>query len=315
MLIGVDVGGTNLRVGVVDGRHVIAEQRVHADYSRLCREESPEVSLAAIHASLLNALRDAINEYPKVRGIGIGFPGFVDSVTGNISHAPNLPGLRDIDLATPLRDDLGLPVIIENDANAAAYAEFLFSEQDADLIYLGLGTGVGGGLVHRGKVFSGNHGMAMEVGHIIVEPGGRECGCGNRGCMERYASASGVILNYEEATGETLGAQAIAQRAFADDAHAKAAYSQAGDRLAQALAHILKVTDAGRVVIGGGMSPAWPLMRAAFEQRLDADLIPALRDRVRISLSALNDQAGIIGAALLAEHAQEQAPNSSSLRA
>ncbi|MDR2874522.1 MAG: ROK family protein [Methylobacillus sp.] len=300
MLIGVDVGGTNLRVGVVQEKRVIAEQRVHADFSRLCHDNPPEISLAAIHATLLQALRNALKEHPETRGIGIGFPGFVQPATGHIPHSPNLPGLRDIDLATPLREALGLPVIVANDANAAAYAEFLLSGQEGGLIYLGLGTGVGGGLIHHGKIVQGDHGMAMEIGHLIVEPDGRECGCGNRGCMERYASASGVTLNYASATGETLDAQEIAQRARSGDTHAQAAYAQAGERLAQALAHILKVTDASRVIIGGGMSKAWPLMRETFERRLNADLIPALRGRVEISLSALNDQAGIIGAALLA---------------
>ena len=301
MLIGVDVGGTNLRIGVVEGQRVIAEQRVHADYSRMCRENPPEVSLPEIHASLIGALRDTIEKYPEVRGIGIGFPGFIDPDTGCISQSPNLPGLRDIDLVTPLRNSLGLPVIVENDALAAAYGEYsLAGLKIPGLIYIGLGTGVGGGLIHRGQPFPGEHGVAMEVGHIIVEPGGRLCGCGNHGCMERYSSATGVALSYQEASGESLDAQAVAQRAFAGDAHAKAAYAEAGERLAQALAHILKVVDVGQVVIGGGMSLAWPLMREAFERRLDADLIPALRGRVSISISTLDDQAGIIGAALLA---------------
>lgn len=301
MLIGVDVGGTNLRIGVVEGLRVIAEQRVHADYSRMCRENPPGVSLPAIHASLIDALRDAISKYPEVRGIGIGFPGFIDPDTGSISRSPNLPGLRDIDLVTPLRSSLGLPVIVENDALAAAYGEYSLAGLDIPgLIYIGLGTGVGGGLIHRGQPFPGEHGVAMEVGHIIVEPGGRLCGCGNHGCMERYSSASGVALSYREASGESLDAQGVAQRAFDGDADAKAAYALAGDRLAQALAHILKVVDVGQVVIGGGMSLAWPLMRAAFEQRLDADLIPALRGRVAISISTLDDQAGILGAAMLA---------------
>lgn len=301
MLIGVDVGGTNLRIGVVDGQRVIAEQRVHADYSHLCRDNPPEVSLPTIHASLIDALRDAIGKYPEVRGIGLGFPGFIDPATGRISQSPNLPGLRDVDLVTPLSNSLGLPVIVENDALAAAYGEYSLAGLDIPgLIYLGLGTGVGGGLIHRGQPFPGEHGVAMEVGHIIVEPDGRLCGCGNRGCMERYSSASGVALSYEQATGKSLDAQGVAQRAFDGDGHAKAAYAEAGNRLAQALAHILKVVDVGQVVIGGGMSLAWPLMREAFQQRLETDLIPVLRGRVSISISTLDDQAGIIGAAMLA---------------
>lgn len=140
----------------------------------------------------------------------------------------------------------------------------------------------------------------MEVGHIIVEPGGRSCGCGNEGCMERYSSASGVALSYLESTGLARETFEIAALASSGDAHALAAFEMAGEKLAQALAHILKVVDVANVIIGGGMSLAWPLMRTAFDRRLEADLIPVLRGKVSIAASHADDQAGIIGAAMLA---------------
>jgi glucokinase len=301
MLIGVDVGGTNLRIGVVDGLKVIDEQRIHADFSRLCRDNSPALALTEIHAILVRSLAETVQKFPSIAGVGIGFPGFIDPDTGCIAQSPNLPGLRDIDLVTPLHNSLGLPVIVENDALAAAYGEYAMAGLDVPgLLYLGLGTGVGGGLIHRGKPFPGEHGVAMEVGHIIVEPGGRLCGCGNQGCMERYASASGVSLSYLESTGSTNNAFEVAQFAKSGDEHAIAAFNLAGESLAQALAHILKVVDVGTVIIGGGMSLAWPCMSAAFERRLDADLIPTLRGKIRIMVSHADDQAGIIGAAMLA---------------
>lgn len=301
MLIGVDVGGTNLRVGVVDGLKVIDEQRVHADFAGLCRHTSPAQALDAIHAILADALSASLRKFPAVSAIGIGFPGFIDPLTGGISQSPNLPGLRDVDLVAPLRAKLGLPVVVENDALAAAYGEYALAGQEgAGLIYLGLGTGVGGGLIHGGKPFPGEHGVAMEVGHIIVEPGGRPCGCGNLGCMEQYASASGVALSYFEATSARKNAAEIAQLAELGDAPAISAYKLAGDKLAQALAHILKVADVGHVVIGGGMCAAWKLMERSFAVRLESDLIPVLRGKVAITLSNAGDQAGMIGAAMLA---------------
>lgn len=300
MLLGVDIGGTNLRVGVVDGLTLVASSRVQADFSGLCRGRPAPEALAAIESTLLDALQDQLRAYPQVRAVGIGFPGFVDPASGCVSQSPNLPGLADVDLVTPLSARLGLPVIVENDALAAAYGEFRLQGEPGGLVYLGLGTGVGGGLVYGDAPYTGEHGVAMEVGHLIVEPGGRPCGCGNRGCMEQYASAGGVAKSYAEATGQQLAAHQIAQRAEAGDADAQAAYAQAGERLAQALAHILKVADVGRVVIGGGMSGAWPLIAPAFERRLQADLIPALRGRVAISLSRADDRAGMLGAALLA---------------
>lgn len=304
MLIGVDVGGTNLRIGVVDGLRVIDELRIHADFSRLCRELPPAQALPAIHAALGDALVASIARHPQVSAVGIGFPGFIDPVSGNVSQSPNLPGLRDIDLVAPLKQRLGLPVIVENDALAAAYGEYALAGVEVPgLIYLGLGTGVGGGLIHGGKPFPGEHGVAMEVGHLIVEPGGRACGCGNAGCMERYSSASGVSISYREATGADKEAAEIARLAHAGDAHALAAYQLAGDKLAQALAHILKVVDVGQVVIGGGVAAAWDLMADAFDRRLDADLIPALRGKIGISIAHAGDQAGMLGAAMLAARA------------
>lgn len=302
MLVGVDVGGTNLRIGVVDGLRVVVEHRIQADFAGLCRSLPPVEALGSIRSVLADCLKATLRNFPAVTAIGIGFPGFIDPVTGNVAQSPNLPGLRDVDLATPLREQLGLPVIVENDALAAAYGEFMLAGLEMPgLIYLGLGTGVGGGLIHGGKPFPGEHGVAMEVGHLIVEPGGRPCGCGNRGCLEQYASASGVTISYFEATGMRKEASEIAQLAQSGDAQAVAAYALAGDRLAMALAHILKVVDIANVIIGGGMSLAWPLMGPAFEHRLEVDLIPVLRGKIRTTISGTGDQAGIIGAALLAK--------------
>lgn len=301
MLVGVDVGGTNLRVGVIEQQRVIDELRVNADFSGLCRSRPPDEALAAITQILADAVGAVLQRYPDTRAVGLGFPGFVEPNTGRVIQSPNLPGLRDVDLAGPLQARLALPVLVENDALAAAYGEYCLGGWQQDgLIYLGLGTGVGGGLITHGNPYPGEHGVAMEVGHIIVTPGGRPCGCGNAGCMEQYASASGVSHSYFEASGQKLSAYQIAQRAEQGDAAAGAAFALAGVALAQALAHILKVVDVGRVVIGGGMSGAWPLISASFECQLQQDLIPALRGKVHVILSTAGDQAGMVGAALLA---------------
>jgi glucokinase len=301
MLIGVDVGGTNLRIGVVEDNAVIWERRYHADFSSVCKDLAPGDALSAIHASLAQHLGDAIKLYPKVSAIGIGFPGFIDPITQYVAQSPNLPGLLNADIAAPLSKTLNLPVLLENDALAAAYGEYMLAgEINGSLIYLGLGTGIGGGLVLNGKPYGGMHGVAMEVGHLTVISNGRLCGCGNRGCMEQYASASGVVFNYQEIAGKTLDTPAIAALAASGDKQALQAYAQAGTILAQGLAHILKIVDVRHVLIGGGLSQSWSLLQPAFEVRLDADLIPALRGKVQVNISRAGDQAGMIGAALLA---------------
>ena len=302
MFIGVDVGGTNLRVGVADGHDILWERRYPADYSGLCGRLPHTQALQAILDSLHASLEEALALYPAVHAIGIGFPGFIDPVTQGIVSSPNLPGMKDIDLVTPLAQRLLRPVIVENDALAAAFGEYaLYPGHSAGgLIYIGLGTGVGGGLIVKGYPYTGEHGVAMEIGHLIVEPNGRLCGCGNRGCLERYASAHGVALSYEESTGSRQDAAVIAKLAEQNDRHALQAYETAGAYLAQALAHIVKVVDVGRVVIGGGMSHAWRLMEPAFRQRFEHDLIPVLRGKVDIEITRADDRAGMLGAALLA---------------
>lgn len=298
--IGVDVGGTNLRVALVADLQVVDEYRCHADFSAICRDHPPEIAWRQIIDVTSAALRQMLQRHPDVASVGIGFPGFIDPVHGAVLQSPNLPGLRDVDLAGDLARALERPVVVENDANAAAYGEYKLHPQAVpSLVYLGLGTGVGGGLVIRHKLITGSHGFAMEAGHLIVEAGGRLCGCGNRGCMEQYASASGVSLSYLEKTGKRLDASELAALAQAGDDAARAAFERAGDALAQALAHILKVVDVENIVIGGGMSKAWPLMQPAFQARLEMDLIPVLRGRVDIRLSDSGDHAGVIGAAAL----------------
>lgn len=318
VLIGIDVGGTNLRLGVVDittGKPcLIDEMRFQADFSTLCKanQHSPKLAWQEILNTLASAIQVVVNKHTKVLAVGIGFPGFIDPNTQRISQSPNLPGLSHVDLSADLSQMLSMPVITENDALAAAYGEFVMqnakSDQDlrtSHLIYLGLGTGVGGGLILNGQPFQGQHGVAMEAGHIIVRaqaqhPDARLCGCGNFGCMEQYASASGVALSYFESTGKQCNAHEIAMLAATGDVPAKAAYALAGTSLAQALAHILKVVDVADIVIGGGMSAGWAHMEQAFTQQLDQDLIPALRGKIKVNISNMGDQAGMIGAALLA---------------
>jgi glucokinase len=302
---GMDVGGTNLRVGVIDGLRLIYEKRFHANFSNICKSHPPDIAWQQIIQITSGALLEVFQAYPQITSVGIGFPGFIDPANGRIAQSPNLPGLLNADLAGDLSTQIGRPVVVENDALAAAYGEYRLNENNLrNLIYIGLGTGVGGGLIYADQPFTGQHGVAMEVGHMIVgradgEDSARLCGCGNHGCLEQYASATGVTTSYKLATGLDFEASRIAELAQAGDKAALDAYSLAGACLAQAVAHIVKVVDVGHIVIGGGMSRAWPLMQSAFNQRLHTDLIPVLRDKVNIRISTSGDQAGIIGAALL----------------
>lgn len=296
--MGVDVGGTNIRFGVFSGAELIGETRLEASFSKL----SPENSAMEIVRIISQQASEIVKKNRTIQAVGIGFPGFIHPETRKILQSPNLPGLSNFDLRGELSRCLAMLVVLENDANAAAYGEYCLAHKPAGgLIYLGLGTGVGGGFIDKdGKLYAGQHGVAMEIGHMIIEANGRQCGCGNKGCMEQYASASGVAISYFQATKKQDSAANIAQLAQNGDHAAIEAYQLAANALAQALASIVKIIDVKNIVIGGGLTGAWELMQAAFSKRLEADLIPALRGKVQIKVSTANDQAGMLGAAMLA---------------
>jgi len=300
LLVGVDVGGTNLRVGVLSGHELIWSMRRHAGFSEICQKVAEPEALETIIETLVKAVNEARARYPQVQGVGIGFPGFIAPNTRVVTLSPNLPGLLNVDLITPLKARLGLPVYLENDALSAAYGEYVLSRpQSGSLLYVGLGTGVGGGMILHDKPYSGEHGVAMELGHLIVVPEGRQCGCGNRGCLEQYASAGGIALSYEAQERVTLEAQAIAALARQGERRALSVFEEAAALLAAALAHVLKIVDISEIVIGGGLSGAWPLMEPPFLAHFEDALIPALRGRISVRVSKSEDRAGMLGAAAL----------------
>lgn len=299
--LGLDVGGTNLRLGVFSNLTLLEETRFQANYSAICKQHPPEQAWQEILQVTAQAIQPFLEKYPELQSIGIGFPGFIDPHTGVLAQSPNLPGLLNVNLGNDLGQLLGYKVRVENDGNAAAYGEYsLRGQPTGGLLYLGLGTGVGAGLVTNGQLWAGHHGYALEAGHIIVEPDGHLCGCGNRGCVEQYASATAISKAYAKKTGQMLTSQEIAALASQGDASARSVFAFAGEKLAQMLATVLKIVDIENVVIGGGVVAAWSLLEDAFTARLEHDLIPVLRGKVSVHLSLSGDQAGILGAALLA---------------
>lgn len=300
--IGIDVGATNCRLGVFNGAQLLSETRFQADFKLIFRHQPPQAAWQHILTILSEAINAALVQHPDVQSIGMGFPGFIHPETQCIAQSPNLPGLKNMNLSRDLSQLIQRRVVVENDALVAAYGEYYLNAQPkAGLIYIGLGTGVGGGLIVSGKPFAGSHGVAMEIGHLIVEPDGRLCGCGNHGCLEQYASATGVSNSYFLATNRRLNAVEIAKLAIEHDAQAQAAFNLAGDKLGQALAHMQKIVDVPNVVIGGGLSASWHLMQAAFDARLNADLIAVLRNKVTVTVSKADDIAGMLGAAMLSD--------------
>ncbi len=308
-LIGMDLGGTNLRVGVVERTTVVWEHKVHVTFSTRCREDAPREAAELVMQEVGAALQHALERHPDVTAMGIAVPGIVDPRNGHLREAPNLPGVRDLDLAGSLSGQFRLPVIVENDALAAAWGAYqTHPERPRSLIFLGLGTGIGGGLILDGTPYRGERGFAMEVGHLQAVAGGRPCGCGDRGCLERYASATAVTLDYQEATGEALDSATVARRAYQGDAHATTAFTRAGEHLGTAAAGLMKVLDVPHLVVGGGLAASWDLMGGAFCSAVAAHSMASLRDSHTLQVMKDNDHLGMLGAALLSKRL-EQSPD------
>jgi glucokinase len=265
--IGVDLGGTNLRIAAVE------------EEGRLVEKITLGTKVALGRDHVINDMCDAITRMSQkynsggLLGIGIGVPGIIDMETGMVRESPNLPGWSDYPVHSEIEKRLRTRVLLENDANAAALGEkWLGAAKDvSDMAMLTLGTGVGGGLVLGGRVWHGMNGMAGEFGHTTVEPEGARCGCGNRGCLEAYASATAVVRMAKEAIAEgsapnlakaansdaEFSAKAVYNLAIQGDEAARKIFRRVGRAIGITLSNMVNGLNLPMYVIGGGVSSAW----------------------------------------------------------
>ena len=301
--LGIDLGGTNCRVGLVaETGEVLARRALPTDLSpgleafvdTLGRELQQLAALARSRGLLL-------------RAGGIGIPGVVAD-DGRIAFIPNLPQLKGIALAAQLEAFSNCPLLALNDANAIALGEARFGAARGfhSFLTVTLGTGVGGGLLLAGQLWCGPDGTAGEIGHFPVEANGRLCGCGARGCLERYASATGIVASVAAALQagaatvlkpEALSCDAVAVAARQGDAVAIGAFEIAGQRLGQVLAGIVNLLNLEALVFTGGVSASFDLLRPCLEAELQQRLFALPRARLQIRTGILGDSAGILGAA------------------
>lgn len=308
---GIDIGGTKMAGAVVDndGR-ILAESRV----------ESPATDPEAMEAAAAALVAELVAEHP-VTAIGVGAAGYVAADRSTVLFAPNI-AWRNEPFGADLARLTGLPVVVENDANAAAWGEFRYGAgRDVDdQLMVTVGTGVGGGIVTDGHLLRGAFGVAAEIGHLCVVPEGRLCGCGNQGCLEQYGSGTALVRATREAVAaSSLLARDLLERAGGDPAAITGPMitdaARAGDRFAieqlellghwlgHGIASLVAVLDPAVIVIGGGVSAAGDILvdplRATFERELAGR---GFRPRAEIRLAALGNRAGVIGAADLARN-------------
>jgi len=308
MAIGVDVGGTKIAAGVVDQRGKIVAR---------ARRESPATDSDAIE----DAIADMIHELSRdrtIHGVGVAAAGFIDAQRSTVLFAPNL-AWRDEPLKAELESRVGLPVVVENDANAAAWGEFRFgggADVD-DMLMVTVGTGVGGGIVMRGELQRGASGIAAEIGHMRVVPNGRPCPCGNRGCWEQYASGSALVRDTRElaatdphadglvklagGSAKAITGPLITHAAKAGDDFAIQSLAELGRWLGEGVASLAAVLDPAVVVVGGGVSAAGPLLLEPVREHCEANLTGrGYRPVLEVRPAELSNDAGLVGAADLA---------------
>ena len=313
LTIGVDIGGTKIAAGVVD---------VDGALIATARRETPATDPNLIEDQVADVVAELRRDH-DVDGVGVAAAGFVDSARGVVLFAPNL-AWRDEPMMGDLQRRIGLPVTLENDANAATWGEFRFgAARDADdMVMLTVGTGLGGGIVADGRLLRGAHGIGGELGHVRIVPEGRRCGCGNRGCWEQYASGS--VLQREarelvasgslhaERLSELCGGRAeelrgwmVTKAAQEGDPAATELLADLGRCLGEGMASIAAVLDPAVFVLGGGVVEAGDLLvepaRAALARNMPAR---GHRPAIGVEAATLGTTAGVIGAADLARTAR-----------
>ena len=307
-MIGVDVGGTSIKAGVVSSSGALLYQNKFPTQA----DRGPGVVIKQIQASVQDALSQTNGS--TVQGLGIGTPGVVDD-DGVVKAPPNFVDWDEVPLKAELTKLFGdLPIDIENDANAAAIAESKFGagREFPNFLFVIWGTGVGGGIILNNKIFRGPTGGAGEIGHVCIDFNGPPCNCGSRGCVEAYVGQRYLSVRTAErlkahpeskiwalvgGDAEKIEPSLISQAAHDGDPLAKAMLLEAGDLLGTALAGVMNVMDLRVSIIGGGLSASGDFVMSAVQDSVVRHVLKPLRKGIRVLPAQLGNNAGILGAA------------------
>lgn len=307
--IGIDLGGTNIKAGLVDKSGKIL-------FKTSVPTES-ELGYKHVIEQIIKATTIVIEKDDDVVGIGIGAPGIVSAEEGTVKSPPNIPGWKKVNLGKILSDKFGKKVFVENDANAAAIGEYIFGagKTTKSFIMVTLGTGVGGGIIYDGKLFRGETGGAGEIGHVTINYKGRKCNCGSYGCIETYVGNQRIVEKVKreiksnpdsrvvELAGEkleTLSPKTLYDAAKLGDEYAIKAIEDIAVMLGAAFASAVNLLDISTIILGGGVSGFGNFLLTPLKKNLKERVLAPNRPRVKIKLSKLKNDAGIKGASSLA---------------
>ncbi|BCV20653.1 ROK family protein [Moorella sp. Hama-1] len=309
-VLGVDLGGTKIAFGLVDQAGQVVKDLIVPT----CPGEGAMGVIQRIIAGL-RQVAAAAGDRQGIKGIGIVVPGVLDVDSGRVVLASNL-NWRDVPISAILEKELNLPLFLENDARAAAWGEKCFGQgrRVEDLLYIAIGTGIGGGLILGGRIYRGHHGNAGEIGHMVIDPEGPLCGCGNRGCWEALASGRAIAnraaallaagrpssLGALAGRGEEVTALHVATAAAAGDELALEVMGEAARYIGLGIASLVTIFDPELVVLGGGVSRNGSLLLATVTRVVRQRALPPAAGDVQIVLSTWPEMAGVVGAAAVA---------------
>jgi glucokinase len=288
--LGLDLGGTKIAAAVVEDGKIIARKQI----------KTPQTGLEDVVSALESVSHDLLEKHSDVTALGIGVPGPLDFKKGRIRFTPNIAGLDDAPIVELLEKRLKLKVVLENDANAAGFAEHKYgaAKKYESSLYITISTGIGGGLFIADTVIRGANGITGEIGHITVMPHGPLCGCGQLGCWEALASGRAIAKEATFSYGETLNTQAVFEKAKAGERKALMVIDNAAYFMGIGIANLQKIFDPDVFVIGGGMSQVGDFYLnkiKAYTERFNAGFPPS-----KIRVAELGTDAGVIGAAAVA---------------
>jgi glucokinase len=308
-VIGIDLGGTFIKAGMIDTKgRVVAREKVDT-----CGAEGVDAVIRQIALAAASVQKKARVAPKDILGVGIGAPGTINIAAGVVTFAPNLPGWRHVALCAKVQDKLKIPTLLENDANAAAYGEKWVGAGTKvnSLVMFTLGTGIGGGIIINNEVLHGVNDAAAELGHMTVVVDGVRCGCGNRGCVEAYASVPGMVRRMKDAVmkgkpsrlagrirkGEEITGKDIHAAAVRGDKTARAVLEETGMYLGIAAVNMMHIVNPAMIVFAGGMIAAGDMLMNAIKAEIKKRALEASAAKTEVVFAKLGDDAGMIGSA------------------
>jgi len=296
--IGIDLGGTNIRIGLVDEGDQVGDL-VYLSVKEYSSWDDLLMDLVSIIKEM---------EVNRVRAVGVAVAGGVVISRGIVSYSPHVRWIDGQPVRQSLAKAIDLPVWMENDANAVTYGEWMYGAGKgfSSIICLTLGSGVGGGIILNSGLHRGEDGLAGEIGHMCVQPNGRPCRCGKKGCLEAYSSGTAISIIYREkdrngAIDDDIKPLQVYEKATGGDTLALEVFEGFGGHLGVAIANLVNVFSIHHYIITGGVSRAWELFSDPLAEALEANLFHPHKGRVKVLKGQLGDKAGVIGVARMAQ--------------